>query len=83
MRLIIALAVALPGTEDSPVAAADAKLLRALLAVWHGMNGMIRALGDCLGGRDTPCLLPLPLPRPRARVVPDKRIGGGGGGDWA
>ena len=78
MRLMIALAVALPGTEDSLVAAADAKLLRALLVVWHGMNGMTRSLGVDLGGRDTPRLLPFPFPRPLTRVVPDMRRGGGG-----
>ena len=78
MRLMIALAVALPGTEDSRVVAADAKLLRALLVVWHGMNGMIRSLGVDLGGRVTPRLFLLPLPRPRPRVDPDMRRGGGG-----
>ncbi len=81
MRLMIALAVALPGTEDSLVAAADAKLLRALLAVWHGMNGITRSLGVDQGGRDIPRLLPFPLPRPLTRVVSDMHRGGGGG--WA
>jgi len=73
MRSMISLAVALPGAEDSVVAAADAKLLRALLVVWHGMKGRTRSLGVDRGGRDTPPLLPLPLPRPRARGVLAKR----------
>jgi hypothetical protein len=38
-RSLIALAVALPGVGESCVAAAAAKLLRALLAVRVGMNG--------------------------------------------
>ncbi len=55
MRSRIALAVALPGIEESCVAAAVARLLRALLDVRVGMKGRIDGAG-CVGraGRDVP-----------------------------
>jgi len=76
MRSRIALAVALPGVEESFVAAEDARRLRPLLADRLGMNGScVGADGVDLGERVVP--RPRPRPRPLPRVLPD---GGGAAG---
>ena len=55
IRSSIALAVALPGVEESCVAAAVARLLLALLAVRVGMKGRLAGVGFVeRAGRDAP-----------------------------
>ena len=55
MRSRIALAVALPGVEESCVVAAVARLLLALLAVRLGTKGRIAGVGRVeRAGRDAP-----------------------------
>ena len=69
MRLRIALAVALPGVEDSRVVDEVARLLRPLLAARLGMRGVIVGVGGVgRAGRDAP--RPWPRPRPLPCGVP-------------
>ena len=70
MRSRIALAVALPGVEESFDSAAVARLLRALLVVRVGMKGRIARVG-CVGraGRAAPRPWPRPRPLPRGVIV--------------
>ena len=72
MRSLIALAVALPGVEESCDAAAVARLLRVVLADRVGIKGRSVEAG-CVGrvGRAAP--RPWPRPRPLPRGVPIDR----------
>ena len=62
MRSWIALVVALPGVEESRVAAEVARLLRPLLDVRLGKTGRFAGVGGV--GR-AGCDVPRPRPRPR------------------
>ena len=70
MRSRIDLDVALPGAVELSVAAAVARLRRALLALRVGMNGV----GVFFGRRWPPLRLP---PRPRPREAPGARTTAG------